>query len=88
MKTEEKFLKEMVLVIKARNGKREIYTTLYIDSTIADEVVSRGKIECVDSVQFIDRRTEDSDWWYSRRAEVDDLVDYLRQIRSEYWRLF
>ena len=85
---DEKFLKSMDLVIKARNGKREIHTVVYVDSTIVDTLIARGKIEGVNSVQFFERRTEDSGWWYCRRAEVDDLVDHLRRIKSEYWRLF
>ena len=87
MTTDKKLLKEMDLVIKARNGRREIHTVVYVDSAIEDTVIGRGKIECVDSVQFNDRRTEDNSWWYCRRAKVNDLIEYFKDVRS-YHRWF
>jgi predicted nucleic-acid-binding Zn-ribbon protein len=82
MKTEKKFLKEMNLVIKARGGTREIHTTFYVDSTIVDTVIGRGKIVDVDSVQFIEKQSKECGWWCCRRAEVADLIDHLKDVRS------
>lgn len=87
MITDEKYLKRMELVIKARGGKQEIHTTVYVDSSIVDTVLDRGKMEDVDSVQLLERE-DDVGWWYCRKAEVDDLVKHLKKANSRYWRLF
>jgi len=86
MKTNNKYLKRIELVVKTNNGQHESFTTVYVDYTIADALVARGKVD-VDSVQFVDKPNDNNNYWVSRRAEVSDLIEYLRSIKSEYWRL-
>ena len=88
MKADIKLLKEMIIVVIARGGKREIYTTVYIDSTVVDNVIGRGKIEDIVSIQFLDKNTDNDGWWYCRKAELSDLINHLRDVRLYCFGLF
>lgn len=81
----EKYLKQIELIIKAKNGQREIITTVYIDSTIIDSIIDRGKIEEVNSVQFVNKKGKDS--WLDCCEKNKLLSFYLKYINSEYWRI-
>ena len=86
MKQDVKYLKKMEIIIKSSDCRHESYTTVYVDSTIADALITREPMLNVDSVEFVNKSTG-NDWWYARRSEVNDLIEYLRSINTDYWRM-
>lgn len=81
MKPDTKYLKKMEIVIKARGGNHETYTSIFVDSSISSILLDREEMINIDSVQFIDSKSSD-DWWCCRKATVNDLIDELRIFKA------
>jgi len=85
MKTNEKYLKKIELIVKSRDCLHESFTTVFVDQSIADALIDRGQMTNIDSVEFVNKSTV-GDWWHARPTTIDDLVEHLRREnqRTEY----
>ena len=81
MKNDNKYLKKMEIIIKARGGRHETYTSIFVDSSISSTLLDREEMVNIDSVQFVDSKSSD-ELWCCRKATVDDLIDELRRAKE------
>ena len=81
MKPDTKYIKKMEIVIKAKGGLHETYTSIFVDSSISSTLLNREEMVNIDSVQFVDSKSSD-DLWCCRKVTMNDLIDELRIFKA------